>query len=204
MHYRRGMYIARPDQTSDDHARGVVSAAGIATIFSSVDGLRATTLPILWRDDSVIAHFARANDHWRHIDGAQVLLVVTAPDTYISPSWYESKQEHGRVVPTWNYSSVQLSGRARITHDPVELRGIVETLTQTHEASQPTPWSVSDAPVSYIDQQLKAIVGVLINVDEVEAKAKWSAARSEGDRAGVQAALADANPDAAAEMRATT
>ena len=195
------MYIARPDRTSDDHARDIVSTAGIATLFSSTDGLHATTLPILWHDDTVVAHVARANDHWRTLDGADVLLVATVPDTYISPSWYAAKAEHGRVVPTWNYSSVQLSGTARITHESDEILRIVEALTNRHEGSRPAPWAVSDAPESYVAQQLKAIVGITITVDEVQAKAKWSAARSEADRDGVLRALDADAPAAAAEMR---
>ncbi|NMO04749.1 FMN-binding negative transcriptional regulator [Gordonia sp. TBRC 11910] len=196
------MYIARPDRTSDRHAREVVSAAGIATLFSSIDGLRATTLPVLWRDDdTVVAHFARANDHWHHLDGAPVLLVATAPDAYISPSWYAAKTEHGRVVPTWNYSSVQLSGVAHITHDADEILSIVEALTTRHEGGRTDPWAVSDAPESYVAQQLKAIVGITVTVDEANAKAKWSAARSEADRDGVLRALDVENPSAATEMR---
>ncbi|WP_040524224.1 FMN-binding negative transcriptional regulator [Gordonia effusa] len=197
------MYIARPDRSSDEHARELVAAAGVATLFSATDGLAATTLPILWHDNTIIAHMARANAQWRGLDGADVLVVATAPDAYISPNWYPSKAEHGRVVPTWNYSSVHLHGTAQIVTDADRIRDFVERLTNTHEAPFPQPWQVSDAPDSFVAQQLKVIVGIVINVDEVQTKAKWSRGRSAADQAGVLAALDERDAAAATEMRAT-
>ncbi|MFW0788560.1 FMN-binding negative transcriptional regulator [Gordonia sp. CPCC 205333] len=195
------MYIARPDRSSDEHARELVSAAGVATVFSAAGTLAATTLPILWSEDTVIAHIARANAHWRDLDGAEVLIVATAPDAYISPNWYPSKAEHGRAVPTWNYSSVHLRGTARIVTDTDRVLNFVEQLTNTHEAQFAEPWQVSDAPDSFVTQQLKAIVGIEISVAGVEAKAKWSRGRSAADQAAVLAALDRRDVEAAAEMR---
>lgn len=195
------MYVAAPDRAGEARARDIVAAAGIGTLFSAAGGLDATTLPVLWDGDLVIAHLARANRHWRALDGADVLLVVTGPDAYVSPSWYPSKDEDGRAVPTWNYSEVHVRGTARILDDPAATRGIVERLTRRHEASRPAPWSVDDAPAGYIEQQLKAIVGVEIAVREVTAKQKWSRGRAARDIDGVQSALDGVAPAAAEEMR---
>lgn len=150
----------------------------------------ATYLPVLWRDDTVIAHFARANPHWREIEPeSPALLIVTGPDAYVTPTWYAAKAEHGKVVPTWNYSAIHLSGLARIHDDPEWLRMAVEDLTDEHEHSREEPWHVSDAPSSYIEGQLRGIVGVELLVTEVEGKAKLSQNRSQADREGVVAGL---------------
>lgn len=150
----------------------------------------ATYLPIMWRDDKVIAHFARANPHWREIEPeAPALLIITGPDAYVTPAWYAAKAEHGKVVPTWNYSAVHLSGLARIHEDPEWLRMAVEELTDEHEHSREEPWHVSDAPSTYIEGQLRGIVGVELLVTNVEGKMKLSQNRSRGDREGVVAGL---------------
>jgi transcriptional regulator len=146
----------------------------------------ATLLPILWRDDLVIAHMARANPHWQQVDDdAPTLLVCGGPQAYVSPTWYAAKAEHGRVVPTWNYESVHLSGRARVHQDPEWLRVAVTELVERHEGYRAAPWQVTDAPEAYIDGQLRAIVGLEIHVERVEAKAKLSQNRSAADQDGV-------------------
>lgn len=162
-----------------------VGSAQLVTVGSDGYPL-ATLLPVIWEESTVIAHLARANPHWREIDeGAPALLVVSGPEAYISPSWYPSTSEHGRVVPTWNYSAVHLSGTARV-HDDVDwLRGAVDALVYRHEGHRPSPWSTADAPEAYIRGQLRAIVGVEITVGRVEGKAKLSQNRSAADRAGV-------------------
>ena len=110
---------------------------------------------------------------------------MTGPQAYISPTWYASKAEHGKVVPTWNYSVVQLTGRATV-HDDVDwLQGAVDELVEQHEGHRESPWHSSDAPEKYISGQLRAIVGLEIAVERVEAKAKLSQNRSDEDRAGV-------------------
>ncbi|MDP0400104.1 FMN-binding negative transcriptional regulator [Tsukamurella strandjordii] len=195
------MYVAAPDRSDEERARATVDAAGIGTVFSAAGGLHATTLPLLWVGETVIGHFAKANRHWRELDGAEVLIVVTGPDSYVSPGWYPSKAEHGRAVPTWNYSEVQLRGRASVHEDAAACRDIVARLTARHEAGRPAPWGLDDAPTTYIEQQLKAIVGLRVAVTEVTAKEKWSRGRSPEDIAGVQAALDASDPVAAAEMR---
>jgi transcriptional regulator len=150
----------------------------------------ATYLPVLWRDDRLIAHFARANPHWREIaPDTPTLVIVTGPEAYVSPSWYAAKAENGKVVPTWNYSAVHLTGRARVHEDIEWLRMAVEELTNEHEQRREEPWHVTDAPSSYIDGQLRGIVGVELTVTRVEGKAKLSQNRSRADREGVVAGL---------------
>lgn len=157
----------------------------------------ATYLPVLWRGDRVIAHFARANPHWREITpGTAALVIVTGPEAYVSPSWYAAKAEHGKVVPTWNYSAVHLTGPARVHEDIAWLRGAVEELTHEHEQHREEPWDVTDAPSSYIDAQLRGIVGVELTVTRVEGKRKLSQNRSRDDREGVITGLRESGrPD---------
>lgn len=180
----------------DDEAaiRGFVADRGSGTLVTvGPDGLvDATLLPVLWADGLVVAHLARANDHWRRMaTGAAGLLVVQGPEAYVSPSWYPSKAEHGRDVPTWNYSAVHLRGPVTVHDDPAWLHAVVSRLTDRHEAGREHPWAVTDAPERYVQGMLRAIVGVSLRVESVEAKAKWSQNRSEPDRAGVLAGLAD-------------
>jgi transcriptional regulator len=180
----------------DDPAdvRAFVEAIGSAEIVTvGADGIPlATLLPILWSADTrtVIAHMARANPHWREIgDDSPCLAIVAGPQAYISPSWYAAKAEHGRVVPTWNYSAVHLTGTVRVHDDPDWVRDAVTRLTDRHEQPREQPWAVTDAPPTYVDKNLKAIVGLEIAVERVEAKAKLSQNRSDDDRAGVVAGL---------------
>ncbi len=182
--------------TDEAEVRRMVAAVGSAQLVSTgPDGYPAATLlPVVWRDDVVVAHLARANEHWQHLDGAAVLLVVTGPDAYVSPGWYAAKAEHGRVVPTWNYSVVQLRGRATVHQDPAWLRRAVDDLTDAHEAHRAQPWATDDAPAAFVDGQLRGIVGVEVVVERVEGKAKLSPNRSEADRAGVVTGLL-AEPD---------
>ena len=118
------------------------------------------------------------------------MSVVTGPDAYVSPSWYATKAEHGKVVPTWNYSVVHLRGRIRVHDDPEWVRALVTRLTDRHERERDEPWQVTDAPEDYVVKNLRPIVGVELLVERVEAKAKLSQNRSAEDRAGVAAGLA--------------
>jgi len=155
----------------------------------------ATLLPVLWHGDVVVAHMARANPHWKQIEAdTPVLLICGGPQAYISPTWYAAKAEHGRVVPTWNYSTVHLSGRAQVHEDPAWLREAVTLLTDRHEGGREPRWRVTDAPEDYVTGQLRGIVGIEIRVEKVEAKAKLSQNRSEADRRGVVAGLRADDP----------
>ena len=157
-----------------------------------------TLLPLVVEDGRVLAHLARANEHWRRIAaGSPGVIVVTAADAYVSPGWYPSKAQHGRTVPTWNYSEVQLSGPVTV-HDDVEfVRDVVTRLTHRHEDHRAEPWAVTDAPERYVEGQLRAVVGVELRVEVVSAKAKLSQNRSPADREGAIAGL-EAEPGPAA------
>lgn len=151
------------------------------------------------------AHLARANPHWKLLQcGGTALVVFQVSGHYISPSWYPSKQEHHRVVPTWNYAMVQVRGRATVFEDAPWLRAQVEALTGQHEAGRSAAWQVQDAPEDFIASQLRAIVGFEIEIEEMMGKFKLSQNRPEGDRTSVVSALGQEGPggaDLAAMMR---
>jgi transcriptional regulator len=187
------LYVPRFNAMDPDDVRPFVHAVGTAQLVTvGEDGTPdATFLPVLWEGDRLVGHLARANAHWRRIvDGSPALAIVTGADTYVSPSWYATKAEHGKVVPTWNYSVVHLRGAVTVHDDPAWVRGLVTRLTDRHEQPRAEPWAVTDAPADYVDKNLRPIVGVELVVASVEAKAKLSQNRSDADRAGVAAGLA--------------
>lgn len=206
------MYVPRHFAVDDPAAVDAFLAAHPAGQLVTVgpDGAPDVTLvPYVLDGDRVRVHLARANEHWRRVrDDAPGLFVVTGADAYVSPGWYASKREHGRVVPTWNYSAVHLRGTVRVHDDPEWLLDLVTSLTDRHESGRREPWAVTDAPERYVTGQLKAIVGVELLVEQVEAKAKLSQNRSVDDRLGTIAGL-EAEPsagthDVARAMRALT
>ena len=136
------------------------------------------------------AHLARANPQWREAGGVSESLVVFQDvDAYVTPSWYATKRETGKVVPTWNYSAVHVYGRLRAIEDRDWLLRLVTDLTNVHEAGRDAPWKVSDAPADYVEQMLRAIVGIEVEITRMEGKAKLSQNRTDADRAGVAAGL---------------
>jgi transcriptional regulator len=165
------------------------------------EGLQASHLPLLLRPDqgpngTLYGHFARANPQWKALqNGAQALVVFAGADAYVSPGFYPSKAEHGKVVPTWNYVAVHAYGTAEVFTDADRLRDLVSALTDRHEAGRSNPWKVADAPADYIDGMLKAIVGFALPIQRLEGKRKLSQNRSTADIAGVREGLA-ASPDA--------
>ena len=161
-------------------------------ILSGQRGLTADPVPFLVDESANVlrCHVARANPAWQAIEaGAQALVAFQGADHYVSPGWYPSKAEHHRVVPTWNYVSVQVSGAARTFHGPQRLLELVGALTTRNEAGRSEPWAVSDAPADFVEAQLRAIVGVEISIDRLEGKFKASQNRSAADRASVAAHL---------------
>ena len=137
-------------------------------------------------------HLARANGQLRELaEGGPALVVFQGPDAYVTPSWYETKRETGKVVPTWNYATVQVRGVARVVDDAEWLLGHVGALTDGHEMEREEPWAVGDAPEAYIKAQLKGIVGVEIAVTGIEGKWKVSQNRSAADIDGVANGLAE-------------
>jgi transcriptional regulator len=187
------VYIPRFNAWEDaDEVRRLVTTVGSAQLITVADDgyPAATLLPVLWHGDRLVFHMARANPHWTSIQpGAPALAVVTGPEAYVSAAWYPSKNEHGRVVPTWNYSAVHFTGRAEVHTDADWLLGAVRALTDTHEGRRDEPWAVDDAPDVYVEKQLRAIVGVEFTIERVEAKAKLSQNRDDADFAGVVAGL---------------
>jgi transcriptional regulator len=138
----------------------------------------------------LIGHVARANPVWRETQAnVQALVAFQGPQGYVSPGWYPSKKEHGKVVPTWNYSSVQARGPLRV-HDSLEaVRAVVHALTTHHESTLSQPWAMQDAPADYITQMLGAIVMIEVPIHQLVGKFKLSQNRSTADRLGVEAGL---------------
>ena len=159
-------------------------------------GLEANPLPFVYKPDPppwgvLQAHLARANTQWQTFDpSVEALFIVQGPDAYITPSWYPSKRETGKAVPTWNYVVVHAYGQLRVTEDPEWLRRHVEELTDQQERARPEPWRVTDAPAEYTAAMLKAIVGVELRITRLIGKWKLGQNRSLADRQGMAAGLA--------------
>lgn len=188
------------------HPLGLMISHGGAPEAVSADegGLMANPIPFLVEtgpDGAVLhAHMARANPQWRAASNRPVLVVFQGPAHYVSPSWYATKQETHKVVPTWNYVVVQVRGVLSVTEDRGALHGLVSRLTAHQEIGRAEPWAVTDAPESFIDGQLKGIVGLSIPVVAITGKWKMSQNRPAADRVGVAAGLAAEETD---EARAT-
>lgn len=171
-------------------------------------GLCANHVPLLYDPEPapfgvLRGHLARANPQWREArPQIGALAIFQGAQAYVSPSFYPSKQEHGRVVPTWNYLAVHARAELIVHDDADWLRRLVTELTATHEASFPQPWAVSDAPADYIEGLLKAIVGVELRITGLEGKWKASQNRPAADRAGVADGLARDASDMAEAVRA--
>src|ERR1700735_4858291 len=199
------MYVPRHFAVTDLAAIAAFVDAAAAADLVTFDGSRpvSTLLPVIWdrppdlpgREGAygrLLGHVALANPQWQTAQpGSLALAIVHGPQAYISPSWYESKARHGRVVPTWNYEAVHLTGTIAFHTDSEWLRAFVTRLTRLHEGEREHPWAVTDAPPEYIDGQLRAIVGVELTITAIEAKQKLSQNRSDLDRAGVITGLRD-------------
>ncbi|MBI5900424.1 MAG: FMN-binding negative transcriptional regulator [Rhodocyclales bacterium] len=166
-----------------------------ATLVSSgAQGLAADHLPLRLAFDAtgkarLRGHVARANPLWRDAAGSEVLAIFHGPQAYVSPSWYPSKHEHGKAVPTWNYVVVQARGRLATIDDPLRLRALLDDLVDHHESGLPQAWRVADAPPDYIEKMLAAIVGIEIEILALEGKWKVSQNQPAANRAGVVAGL---------------
>ena len=180
------------DDTAEQHALVRRNPLGLL-ITQGPSGLIANAIPMLLRGNApgiLAMHVARANPHWREIgEGLDALAVFQDADAYVTPSWYASKQETGKVVPTWNYASVHVWGRARVRDDKDWIAQQIAELTMAHEASRERPWAVSDAPADYIDSMIRAIIGIEIEITRIEGKSKMSQNRTPADREGVIAGL---------------
>lgn len=173
-----------------------------AVVTCGSEGPEATHVPVVLHENVgangvLRCHFARANPHWEALRSApEVLVILQGPNHYITPDWYPTKREHGKVVPTWNYVAVHVRGKARIVESQEGLEQHLRALTEQHEAGRETPWSVDDAPKQYIEALSRAIVGIEIEILAIEGKWKVSQNRPEMDRKGVVAGLeAAGDPD---------
>ncbi len=204
------MYIPAHFAADGAAVRELLARHGAADLITlTSDGLLATMLPFAYdpaagEHGTLYGHVARNNDQWRKPALGESLAIVRGPDAYVSPSWYAAKAEHGRVVPTWNYTTAHVYGRLVVHDDPVWVEDVVRRLTAKHEAArlaapgQRMPWSVDDAPRAFIEGQLRAIVGLELQITRIEAKAKLSQNRPVADVAGVVAGLSARGDDCSA------
>ncbi|WP_166267701.1 FMN-binding negative transcriptional regulator [Marinobacter caseinilyticus] len=166
-------------------------------IVADEQGIEANHLPFHINTDAsgslglLQCHLARSNPVWQRLErGARVLVVFQGPDAYVSPAWYPTKAESGRVVPTWNYLAVHAQGRPRVVQDVDWLRSHLHQLTDRHETGRAQPWSVDDAPQDYTERLMQGIVGVEIRIETLTGKLKASQNQPGRNKAGVKAALA--------------
>lgn len=175
---------------------GVIDSEPLGLLISNGPaGILADAVPFLLDpaagpNGTLHCHLARANRQWQALESAdEALVVFQGSQAYITPSWYATKRETGKVVPTWNYVMVQARGRPRIIEDRAWLEAHVTALTARHETERAEPWAVSDAPDGYVAAQLKGIVGLEVEITDLRGKFKWSQNRPEADRDGVAAGL---------------
>jgi transcriptional regulator len=199
------VYLPKHFEQNDPQAlHALMREHPLATLVSRGDeGLTADHVPLEYdgASNTLRGHVARANPVWRHAAGQPVLAVFCGPQAYISPSLYRSKAEHHKVVPTWNYAVVHAHGPLQVVEQAPWLHALVSRLTGHHETVRAQPWAVSDAPDDYVQQMLRAIVGIEIPVGRLIGKWKVSQNRSDADRAGVAAGLAESAPAMVPLMR---
>lgn len=200
------MYTPAHFAVSDEAARAFVEGITTGDLVTATDaGLVATFLPLLHDSTgtsfgSLAGHVARTNDQWKRPTHGEAMVIARGPDAYVSPSWYLSKAEHGRVVPTWNYATAHVYGRLVVHDDPAWVDALVRRLTDRHESHRENPWTVDDAPAAFVAGQLRAIVGVELVISRVEVKIKMSQNRPDPDVDGVVMGLASDGFLAAADL----
>ncbi len=191
------MYTPPAFREDDPQAlRQIMRETRLATLVTATaEGLMATPLPLILDENEgehgvLYGHLAKANLQWKAPVIGDALVIFSGPDAYVTPSWYAAKQEHGKVVPTWNYVAVHAHGPIEFFEDEARLFDAVSRLTHLHEQPRENPWAVTDAPAEYIRAQLKGIVGLRLPISRIEGKRKMSQNRPEADRSGVAAGLA--------------
>jgi transcriptional regulator len=179
------MYRPRHFEQNDPAAlRALMQSHPLATLVTqSADNLTADHVPLLYdpadgEHGTLVGHVARANPLWQHAAAKPVLVVFGGHQAYISPNWYPGKAETHKVVPTWNYAVVHAHGVLEAVHDAGWLRALVGRLSSTHEAGMPQPWSLNDAPEDFVQQMLRAIVGIRIPVTQLVGK--WKLSQNKG------------------------
>lgn len=199
------MYIARPFKADDETAWALIRELPVGQLITATpDGPLATAVP--WVPDvergALVGHMARPNLQWQTPWLGEAMVLFAGPHGYVSPSWYATKAETGRVVPTWDYVVIQAHGELHVHDDETWVRDAVGRLTDRHEQMRPDPWVVDDAPPDYLSSQLRAIVGLEVIIDRIEASVKMSQNKSSSDVAGVIAGLeADGNEPLAEWVR---
>lgn len=190
------MYVPKHfEETNVETLHALIRAHPLGALVTlGPDGLDANHVPFEVDPDpapfgTLLAHVARANPVWREAAGADVLVLFQGAEIYISPSWYPTKQETAKVVPTWNYAVVHAHGRLRAIEDRDWLRTFVTRLTDRHEGGRPDPWKVTDAPADYVESMLRGIVGLEIPIARLVGKWKVSQNRPAQDREGAAAGL---------------
>ncbi|WP_288253667.1 FMN-binding negative transcriptional regulator [uncultured Hydrogenophaga sp.] len=189
---------------NDDAARTLIESHALgAWVFQGPDGLVANHLPFFLErgrgaHGTLIGHVSRANPAWRALQaGCPSVVMFRGAQAYVSPGWYPGKSAHGRVVPTWDYVVAHAHGVARAVHERDWLLHMLNRLSNAHEAPQPQPWRVADAPADFIERLLRGIVGIEIPIDRLESKLKASQDEDPADRRGTVAGLRQAaNEDA--------
>jgi transcriptional regulator len=202
------MYVPKHfDETRIEILHELIRRRPLGTLIAvTPQGLQASHVPFELDpapapNGTLRCHLARANALWEALVSApEVLVVFQDVESYISPSWYQAKREHGKVVPTWNYAVVHAYGAAKIVQDAAWLRSFVGSLTDRHEAHRSEPWQVSDAPEDYVEKMLGAIVGVEIPIARMQGSWKLSQNRSAVDREGVAHGLRAENTEMAQRM----
>lgn len=201
------MYLPKHFEVSDPSVlRDFMREHPFATVVvADASGLSADHIPlqVTGDDDSgwkLAGHVARANPLWKKAEaGIDCLVIFHGPQHYISPNWYATKKEHGKVVPTWNYEVVHVQGRLRAVDDVAWLLKFLQRLTETHEADQPMPWQVEDVPRDYLQRMLEAVVGIAIEIVALTGKAKMSQNQPKTNQESLIAALRQTGISASAE-----
>ena len=199
------MYVPAHFAADDAVVKDLLANHGAADLVTATaDGLQATFLPFLFdpsagEHGALLGHLARNNEHWRAEPIGEAMVIVRGPDAYVSPGWYPSKAEHGRVVPTWNYLTAHVYGRLVVHDDAGFVEDVVRRLTAKHEAGLAEPWSPDDSPPAFFAGQLKAIVGVELVISRIEAKVKMSQNRPPADVEAVIDALTGRGETAVAD-----
>jgi len=194
-------------ETRQDILHGLVRAHPLGLLISNgAEGPVANAIPFLLDAEigakgRLRAHLAKANPQWRLLaenPASPVLVVFQGADAYVTPSWYETKRETGKVVPTWNYAIVQVRGTVKVIDDQAWIAQQIAELTASQEGSREAPWAVTDAPASFIQSQIKGIIGLEIEITDISGKWKVSQNRPVADRVGVAEGLESEAPSASA------
>ena len=186
------MYIPKHFQPSDKAAQEFLSQIESGHLVSNTEkGLVSTLLPLIYDQEtnSLLGHVAKLNIQASLPTNQEALVISMLNETYISPNWYASKEEHHKVVPTWDYMMVHAYGQLVIHDEPEWILNQVTRLTNHFEANQPKPWNVDQAPTDYVDGQIRAIVGIELKINRIEASFKMSQNKSKADLDGVIAGL---------------